>query len=72
MKKASLVNRFLLGSARVTLPLFAGVSIVSLFLGYTLYGRFVARQYALNDATPTPAHLQNDGVDFVPTKKFYL
>ncbi|MDO8462129.1 MAG: carbon starvation CstA family protein [Deltaproteobacteria bacterium] len=72
MKKASLVNRFLLGSAGVTLPIFAGVSIVLLSLGYTFYGRFVARQYALNDATPTPAHLQNDGVDFVPTKKFYL
>ncbi|MBI1909817.1 MAG: carbon starvation protein A [Deltaproteobacteria bacterium] len=56
----------------MSLPLLAGAVIIFLFVGYTLYGRFVARQYALNDATPTPAHLQNDGVDFVPTKKFYL
>src|SRR6185295_13013482 len=40
-------------------------------LGYRFYGRFVARQFALDPSVPTPAVTQNDGVDFVPTKPFY-
>ncbi len=41
-------------------------------LGYRLYGGFIARQYALDDGRPTPAQRLNDGVDFVPTRPFYL
>jgi carbon starvation protein len=48
------------------------VGLVALALGYRFYGRFVARQYALDDATPTPAVAMSDGVDFVPTRPFYL
>src|SRR6266545_173846 len=43
-----------------------------LFVGYRLYGGWIARQYQLDDATPTPAVVCNDGVDFVPTRPFYL
>ena len=43
-----------------------------LAVAYRTYGAFVARQYALDDATPTPAVRHNDGVDFVPTRPFYL
>ena len=39
---------------------------------YYLYGGWVARQFKLDDARITPAHQVNDGVDFVPTKPFYL
>ncbi len=56
----------------VSLPQIALVAIVGLALGYRFYGRFVARQYALDDATPTPAVRVNDGDDFVPTRPFYL
>lgn len=56
----------------MSLPLLATVVLVALFFGYRVYGGFVARQYALNDATPTPAERHNDGVDFVPTRPFYL
>jgi carbon starvation protein len=55
-----------------SLPQIALVAIAGLALGYRFYGRFVARQYALDDATPTPAVLVNDGDDFVPTRPFYL
>ena len=41
-------------------------------LAYRLYGRWVARQFLLDDSRTTPAHQVNDGVDFVPTKPFYL
>ena len=56
----------------MTLPLLAAITLVVLALGYTWYGRFVARQYALDDARATPAVAVNDGVDFVPTRRFYL
>jgi carbon starvation protein len=39
---------------------------------YFLYGRFVARRMGLDDARPTPAHAREDGVDYVPTPRFYL
>ncbi|HVF54696.1 MAG TPA: carbon starvation CstA family protein [Pyrinomonadaceae bacterium] len=39
---------------------------------YRLYGGWVARQFALDDGRVTPAHEVNDGVDFVPTRPFYL
>jgi carbon starvation protein len=56
----------------MSLPLIAGLFLVVLALGYRFYGGFVARQYNLDAAAVTPAHLKQDGVDFVPTKPFYL
>jgi carbon starvation protein len=56
----------------MSLALLAVIIVVVLTLGYTLYGRLIAKQYALNDQVTTPAVLVNDGVDFVPTKKFFL
>lgn len=40
--------------------------------GYRLYGGWVARQFQIDDHRTTPAHIVNDGVDFVPTRPFYL
>jgi carbon starvation protein len=54
------------------LPLIALVVLSVLALGYRFYGGFVARQFRLDDRTATPAVTQNDGVDFVPTRPFYL
>src|SRR3954468_9258712 len=56
----------------MSLPLIAAVVIAALVLGYRFYGRLIARQFALATTTDTPAHRQNDGVDFVPTRPFYL
>ena len=56
----------------MTLPLLATIVLAVLALGYTAYGRFIARQYALDDARLTPAVEVNDGIDFVPTRRFYL
>lgn len=56
----------------MTLPLLALLVLGMLALGYTVYGRWVARQYALDDARATPAVTREDGVDFVPTRPFYL
>jgi carbon starvation protein len=56
----------------MVLPLLAIGVIALLAAGYWIYGGFVARQFGLDDARPTPAETENDGVDFVPTKPFYL
>jgi carbon starvation protein len=56
----------------MSLPLIAGLFLVLLALGYRFYGGFIARQYNLDDGTVTPAHAKQDGVDFIPTKPFYL
>ncbi len=46
--------------------------IVWLVFGYFAYGRWVARQFKLDDTRVTPANTVNDGEDFVPTQPFYL
>jgi carbon starvation protein len=56
----------------MSLPLLAVVVLAALGAGYALYGRLVAAQYRLDDARRTPAEEVNDGVDFVPTRPFYL
>src|SRR6185503_7329063 len=46
--------------------------LVLIALGYRYYGRWVARQFKLDDSRATPARRVNDGIDFVPTPPFYL
>jgi len=43
-----------------------------LVLAYRFYGSWVARQFGIDDSRTTPANTVNDGVDFVPTRPFYL
>jgi carbon starvation protein len=56
----------------VSLPALAAAVLAALALGYRFYGRFVATRFALDDGRPTPATALADGVDFVPTRPFYL
>ncbi|MCI0669275.1 MAG: carbon starvation protein A [Myxococcaceae bacterium] len=56
----------------MSLPVLALTVIVVLGLGYRFYGRWVARQLQLDPDVKTPAERHRDGVDFVPTKPFYL
>ncbi|MCW5769276.1 MAG: carbon starvation protein A [Phycisphaeraceae bacterium] len=48
------------------------VTMTVLAVGYLTYGRFIARQFRLDDRTTTPAVARADGIDFVPTRPFYL
>ena len=43
-----------------------------LLWGYRWYSARLAANYALDDTRVTPAHVHNDGVDYVPTQPFYL
>jgi len=56
----------------MTLILLAVAFVTLLTLAYHIYGRWVARQICLDDRRITPAHQFRDGIDFIPTKKFYL
>ncbi len=56
----------------MSLPLLALLFVVLLGAGYRFWGRLVARQFSLDGQRPTPAHVQSDGADFVPTPPFYL
>jgi carbon starvation protein len=56
----------------MSLPLLGALVLVALGLGYRWYGRFVGRRLGLDDARRTPAEEFRDGVDFVPTRPFYL
>ncbi|MFN7143210.1 MAG: carbon starvation protein A, partial [Myxococcota bacterium] len=56
----------------MSLGLLAIAVVAVLTAAYFTYGRFVARQYALDDARVTPATAHADGIDFVPTRPFYL
>lgn len=54
------------------LALLAISVLAILALGYRFYGRLVSRHYSLDPKAITPAERHNDGVDFVPTRWFYL
>lgn len=54
------------------LTILAVAFLAWLVLGYFGYGRWIARQFHLDDQRPTPAHELNDGEDYVPTPPFYL
>ncbi|MCI0586623.1 MAG: carbon starvation protein A [Planctomycetes bacterium] len=54
----------------VALIVFAALAVLA--LGYVTYGRLVSRLLDLDPARLTPAYTRRDGVDFVPTPRFYL
>ncbi|MCI0453355.1 MAG: carbon starvation protein A, partial [Candidatus Latescibacteria bacterium] len=56
----------------MNLTVLALAFIVLLVVAYRLYGGWVAKHFALDDARETPAHKHADDVDFVPIRPFYL
>ena len=50
----------------------AAVTVVWLVLAYRLYGKFLERRVVGPSETPTPAHTQQDGVDYYPAKPVVL
>ena len=56
----------------MTLPLLALGFLALLALGYRFHSGFIARQLGLDPKADTPAQKVNDGVDYVPTRPFYL
>ncbi|MEW5874942.1 MAG: carbon starvation CstA family protein [Candidatus Zixiibacteriota bacterium] len=56
----------------MNLTILAVAFLVLLVLAYRIYGRWVARQFDLDETRQTPAHELSDGIDYVPTRPFYL
>jgi len=56
----------------MSLTLLAFGFMIVLAAAYRIYGSWIARQFTLDDERQTPANVVNDGVDFVPTRPFYL
>lgn len=56
----------------MALSLLAIAVLVLLTAGYLLYGSYIARQFRIDARAATPASTINDGVDFIPTRPFYL
>lgn len=56
----------------MSLTLLAVLFVALITVAYFLYGRWVSRQFELDDTRTTPAHRFADGIDFVPAKPFYL
>lgn len=56
----------------MSLPVLGVVVLALLWAGYRFYGGFVARRFSLRADEVTPATRLEDGVDYVPTKPFYL
>ena len=56
----------------MSLSLLAVGFVLLLSTAYYLYGGWVSRQFQLDDSRVTPANQVNDGIDFVPTRPFYL
>ncbi|NLH48568.1 MAG: carbon starvation protein A [Myxococcales bacterium] len=54
----------------ILLPLVIGLPV--LFFGYFVYAKYIDRLFACDDNRPTPANVQRDDVDFVPTHPFVL
>ena len=44
------------------------IGLVALVCGYLFYGRWLAKQWGVDNSRVTPAVEYNDGVDYVPTK----
>lgn len=48
------------------------IGVAAFALAYTVYGRFLAKQYELDDNRATPSHTDYDGIDRVPAHKAVL
>jgi len=48
------------------------ISLLLLYLGYRIYGRYIEKVFKVDGSNITPAEELNDGVDYIPTRKFVL
>ena len=44
------------------------IGIAVLFIGYVTYGKWLAKQWGIDETKTTPAHVLEDGMDYVPAK----
>lgn len=47
-------------------------SIIIFIIAYATYGAWLAKKWGVDNTRPTPAHTEEDGVDYVPTNSVVL
>ncbi|MFH1997062.1 MAG: carbon starvation protein A [Candidatus Omnitrophota bacterium] len=52
--------------------LLLGVSLAIFWIGYRSYGGYFSRLLGVDPSRPTPAHVKDDGVDYVPAKHWLV
>ncbi len=48
------------------------IGVFSFILAYIFYGKYLSKVFKLDDSIKTPAHVVNDGIDYVPTNPLVL
>ena len=48
------------------------IAIISLILGYVIYGRYIAKFFGASSQIETPAKRLADGVDYIPLKPWKI
>ncbi|HET8858466.1 carbon starvation protein A [Marivirga sp.] len=56
----------------MSLPILLLLSAVILIIAYFTYGRFISKKFDINNAKITPAHTQEDGLDYIPSNKLVV
>jgi len=56
----------------MSLPLLLLISASILITAYFTYGRFISKKFDIRNDKQTPAHSQQDGVDYVPSNKLVV
>lgn len=56
----------------MSLPLLLLLSAIILISAYFTYGKFISKKFEISNDKPTPAHVQKDGVDYVPSNKLVV
>ena len=51
--------------------LLLGIASIILIAAYLLYGRYLVKTWGIDPNAKTPAVEREDGVDFVPSSKWY-
>ena len=49
-----------------------GIAVVVLAVGYIFYGGWLSKQWGVQPDRPTPAHEQEDGIDYVPAPPYVV
>ena len=44
------------------------IGVAVLLAGYIFYGKWLSEQWGVDDSKETPAHMMQDGIDYVPAK----
>lgn len=48
------------------------LAVIFYIMAYFIYGRYLGHKFSIRNITATPAHIYNDGFDYIPTSSFVV